>query len=69
MGADSDDMTPRLRTRTGAFARARSGSSWPDAERRPWAPPRLRVLGELRGVTMGPSPGVGESGNPGLFRT
>jgi len=62
-------MTPLSRTPTGASARARHGSVWPDAERRPWAPPRLRVLGELRGVTMGPSPGVGESGNPGMFRT
>jgi hypothetical protein len=62
-------MTPSSRTRPAAAARASHGNVCPDGGRRPWSPPRLRVLGELRGVTMGPSPGVGESGNPALFRT
>lgn len=62
-------MTPHSRTRTAAAARASDGYVWPDDGRRAWTPPRLRVLGELRGVTMGPSPGIGESGQPNLFRT
>jgi len=35
---------------------------------RAWEPPRLRHHGDLRGLTLGPSPGVGESGNPAIFR-
>lgn len=32
--------------------------------RRSWARPALTVHGDLRELTMGPSPGLGESGNP-----
>lgn len=35
---------------------------------RTWSPPRLRHHGDLRGLTLGPSPGLGESGNPAVFR-
>jgi hypothetical protein len=28
---------------------------------KPYSPPRLEVLGELRDLTFGPSPGVGDS--------
>ena len=31
------------------------------AARLPYSPPRLEVLGALRTVTLGPSPGLGES--------
>jgi hypothetical protein len=30
--------------------------------------PRLVVLGDLRGLTLGPSEGLGESGNPTFFK-
>jgi hypothetical protein len=30
--------------------------------------PRLTLWGDLRDVTLGPSPGVGESGAPGMFK-
>lgn len=47
----------------------------PDAEveklgprKRPYHPPRLTLLGDLREVTLGPSSGIGESGNPVVFR-
>ncbi len=44
-----------------------------DAERakvakKPYAPPRLTAYGDLRTLTLGPSPGIGESGNPAVFR-
>ncbi|MCB1058117.1 MAG: hypothetical protein KDD11_21670 [Acidobacteria bacterium] len=36
--------------------------------RRPYSRPRLEELGTLFELTLGPSPGVGESGNPTVFR-
>ncbi|HRC87800.1 MAG TPA: hypothetical protein PK413_19570 [Thermoanaerobaculia bacterium] len=36
--------------------------------KRPYAPPKLTLFGDLRNRTMGASPGIGESGNPALFR-
>lgn len=30
--------------------------------------PTLTLWGDLRDLTMGPSPGIGESGNPALFK-
>lgn len=36
--------------------------------RRPYEAPRLVVFGDLRTLTLGPSPGIGESGNPALFK-
>ena len=30
--------------------------------------PELLLYGDLRDVTLGPSPGIGESGNPGVLR-
>ena len=38
------------------------------AARKPYARPRLTRYGDVRGLTLGPSPGVGESGNPGVFK-
>lgn len=32
-----------------------------DARREPYSAPRLEALGELRTMTLGPSPGLGES--------
>ena len=36
--------------------------------KRPYEAPRLAVFGDLRTLTLGPSPGIGESGNPALFK-
>ena len=33
-----------------------------------WTPPRLVAYGDLRELTMGPTPGVGESGPSGVRR-
>lgn len=38
------------------------------AAKKPYTPPALNVFGDVRDVTMGVSPGMGESGNPELFR-
>ena len=35
--------------------------------RRAYARPRLEVLGDIRDLTLGGSPGVGDSGNPANF--
>lgn len=47
-------------------AQAKPSGSCP---KRPYRSPRLIALGELLDVTMGPSPGLGESGNPAVFRS
>lgn len=39
-----------------------------EPRKRPYHPPRLTLLGDLREVTLGPSSGIGESGNPVVFR-
>jgi hypothetical protein len=36
--------------------------------RAPWVRPRLDILGDVRDLTMGGSPGVFESNNPGTRR-
>lgn len=36
--------------------------SAPGPGRRPWTRPRLEVLGDLRALTLGGSPGIGDSG-------
>ncbi len=36
--------------------------------RKPYHRPKLTLWGDLRDLTMGPSPGIGESGNPALFK-
>jgi len=46
----------------------RSGSPLSPAPRKRWSAPRLRRHGDLRSLTLGPSPGTGESGNPAIFR-
>lgn len=38
------------------------------ASRRPYRPPRLIEYGSLLDLTLGPSAGTGESGNPEIFR-
>lgn len=40
----------------------------PASPRKPYRRPRLVLWGDLRDVTLGPSPGVGESGTPGMFK-
>ena len=37
-------------------------------QRRPWVRPRLEHYGDVRQLTLGPTPGVGESGNPAIFK-
>ncbi len=39
-----------------------------DAARQPYASPALTRLGNLRGSTLGGSPGSGDSGNPEIQR-
>jgi hypothetical protein len=34
----------------------------PACVRKPYTPPRLQLLGDIRDLTMGGSPGVGDSG-------
>jgi hypothetical protein len=34
---------------------------------KPYLKPRLEELGDLRNLTLGPTPGAGESGNPFLL--
>ncbi len=36
--------------------------------RLPYAPPRLEVLGDVRDLTLGGTPGLGDSGNPMNFQ-
>jgi hypothetical protein len=38
------------------------------AVRKPYVTPALVLYGDVRDVTLGPSPGTGESGNPLTFR-
>ncbi|MEP7010470.1 MAG: lasso RiPP family leader peptide-containing protein [Acidobacteriota bacterium] len=40
----------------------------PPGPKRRYETPRLIVHGDLRTFTLGPSPGVGESGNPAIFK-
>lgn len=40
-----------------------------EAARRPYSPPRLEALGDLRELTLGPSPGIGDSLDPGTRKT
>jgi hypothetical protein len=40
-----------------------AGAGAPHARgRKPYVPPRLQLLGDIRDLTMGGSPGVGDSG-------
>lgn len=36
--------------------------------RRPYAKPKITMFGDIRDVTLGMTPGIGDSGNPALFR-
>jgi hypothetical protein len=45
-----------------------AGTTGPGARRRPYAPPRLEALGDVRDLTLGGSPGLGDSGNPTVFQ-
>jgi len=37
--------------------------------KKPYHRPRLVLWGDLRDLTLGPSPGIGESGQPAIFKT
>lgn len=39
----------------------------PAIPKRPYRRPRLEILGDLRSLTLGGSPGVGDSGDPFNF--
>jgi hypothetical protein len=38
-------------------------------KKKPYQSPELIALGDIRDITLGPSPGLGESGNPAVFRS
>lgn len=38
-----------------------------EGRRRPYTPPHLEALGDLRDLTLGGSPGTGDSGDPVNF--
>jgi hypothetical protein len=40
-----------------------------EGARKPYLKPHLEELGDLRDLTLGPSPGAGESGNPFVFHS
>jgi hypothetical protein len=40
----------------------------PQGQRVTYVTPRVLALGDLRSVTLGPSPGINESGNPAVLR-
>jgi hypothetical protein len=46
------------------------GTALDEAARRSsaWTKPVLVVYGDVRQLTMGPTPGIGESGNPGVLK-
>lgn len=52
----------------------RAGGGTPTAQgaaagrRLPYAPPRLEVLGDVRDLTLGGTPGLGDSGDPLNFQ-
>jgi len=35
--------------------------------RKPYNKPRLRIMGSIQSLTLGPTPGRGESGNPAVY--
>jgi hypothetical protein len=43
-------------------------SPWSRSGRRPYERPRLVVLGDVRDVTLGQSPGTGDSNDPGMLQ-
>ena len=45
------------------------GQPEPNSPRRRWVRPKLTVYGDLRRLTMGPSPGTGESGNVFTYKS
>ena len=40
----------------------------PASSRRPYSPPRLKLYGNIRELTLGGSPGIGESGGGQTFK-
>jgi len=58
-------MTDNKRAKTVAPNEERSRST---NERKPYERPALRELGDVRGITLGGSPGAGESGFTTLFK-
>jgi len=36
--------------------------------KKPYTAARLRTYGDIRDLTLGPTPGIGESGSPGTLR-
>lgn len=52
----------------GETVELRDGAAAPKASKRFYSPPVLEIFGDIRDVTLGPSPGVGESGAPVMFK-
>ncbi len=64
-------MKPRSQGKSGPGERGIGGSAARDADRgdadrrrRPYRPPRLVDFGDVRDLTLGGTPGTGDSGNP-----
>jgi hypothetical protein len=57
--------SPHVPARSGPPVEAPAQST---SRKRPYHTPSLTVFGDLRDLTMGVSAGVGESGNPAVFR-
>jgi len=58
-------MTDNKRTKTAA---QETGPRQSAGKRKPYERPALRELGDVRGITLGGSPGAGESGFTTLFK-
>jgi hypothetical protein len=57
-------MTEKKRFKKPGTAGDLHGTGAEAAPRKPYRPPRLEVLGDVRDVTLGTSGGTGESGAP-----
>lgn len=55
-----------MKPETEATAIGPAAEGAPAPRRRSYACPRLEVLGDIRDLTLGGTPGTGDSGNPGL---
>lgn len=57
-------MQPTETKIAGRSAPPRGSSSETRAPRRPYDPPRVEVLGDVRDITLGASPGIADSTPP-----
>lgn len=72
--AESARLPPIVRAPKPTLSPARTSPTQAQTEprvaepRRAWVRPRLEHYGDVRQLTLGPTPGVGESGNPAIFK-